>query len=621
MQQSLEIVPLGSSPVGVSFLVGKLGADVGPLKQARELIVNAFEAIGDYRLEYPEDTAYQPRVFVYADPWLEKHEGIRKIAYADNGIGMTPDQIVLYFGSIAESGKVLATDRNFGVGAKIATAVWNPVGVEIRSWKHGQGALARLIRDPQSGLYGLERHALPDGRVVDVLTQDDSADLAEMKPNWISTHGTVVVLYGKEYAEDTTVAPDTSEITHRDYWFTHVANRQFFEIPHGIQFASQLTFVDGKPHKRSIEGYRKVVEDDAVDSSDLDIGEAVIHWYIMDEKKNVERYRKRPYYHVFSGYTHHGHVAAVYGGELFDFTGQLRAIPLLQKFGIFAGYDNVALYVEPKRSMRVTANLTRTNLVLPDGTGLPWDAWADIFYQNMPDALKHYVESKQSLTEHSERDFVKDEVRKYLQYVGVRQLRAHPSGTVKVEETTEEDIAKPASGSGGRGGKPSPIIRPRRPALRFTEGGSTSGVEAALERVPQWEWKTSDEAGILDRAARYIPERNFLTIASDFSVFLELVEEGLSLVIPEHRGTAQEDVARVVRRLYALQLVWTVMNATASFKNRRYWSTVDFKALVSEEGLTAAVLPRTALIQDIRRRVKSMPSLGRYLIKGTPDAA
>jgi hypothetical protein len=116
-----------------------------------------------------------------------------------------------------------------------------------------------------------------------------------------------------------------------------------------------------------------------------------------------------------------------------------------------------------------------------------------------------------------------------------------------------------------------------------------------------------------------VPERNYLSINKDFSVFQELLDRGLELIAPAAWEIVRPKIEETARALYATQLVWTVMSAMASFRNRPHWQGEAFERLISEEGLTAAVLPRVYLLNDMKRYVKGNPTLKRYLCE--PDAA
>jgi len=61
----MNVTPMTSTPKGVSFMVHRLGTEVGPLKQVRELLINAFEAIEAYKkvIAGTEDLNLKARAF------------------------------------------------------------------------------------------------------------------------------------------------------------------------------------------------------------------------------------------------------------------------------------------------------------------------------------------------------------------------------------------------------------------------------------------------------------------------------------------------------------------------------------------------------------------------------
>lgn len=65
----MNITPMTSTPKGVSFMVHRLGTEVGPLKQVRELLINSFEAIHAHQLAHPDDKSFKGQVEVCADPF------------------------------------------------------------------------------------------------------------------------------------------------------------------------------------------------------------------------------------------------------------------------------------------------------------------------------------------------------------------------------------------------------------------------------------------------------------------------------------------------------------------------------------------------------------------------
>jgi hypothetical protein len=596
-------------------MVHRLGTEVGPLKQVRELLINSFEAIKAYQDYNPKDASFKGVVEVCADPYFLKHENARKAAFCDNGIGMELHELRRYFNTLAESGKHQSIDENFGVGAKISTAAWNPYGVEVRSWKEGRGFVVRIVLDPKANQYGLEQFPIGDGTFPDYLDLGEVENPDDYKVPIIGDHGTMVILLGRDLQHDTTQAPESREVTHKDYWFQHVANKQFFRIPNSIALVSRLAITDGKPHTRNIEGYAAVLDEFQTMSGRVELSDAFAHWWVLDETRSVDLYRKRPYYHAFSGTKKQGHVAAIFRDELFDFTSHDSAIPLLQKFGVVAGYNHVAIYLEPKKQLSVTANLTRTNLVLPDGTGLPWDRWASEFYENMPENLAAYIQQHQSVASKSEQDYIAEQIDKYKEFLRIKTVRPKPDGAGLGEIDDVIGDAKAHSGAGLGTGEPAITSNRRRPAVHIKrDTGEMSVSEMLLKFTPRWNWVSESEASHLaSRAAGFTPEQHFLEVNKDFSVFVELVNYGLALIKPERRSMHEPRIEEIAKRLYLSQLIWTVLSAMASFRHREGWRGDDFDKLISPEALTAAVLPRVYLLNDMKRLVKGMPNIKRDL--------
>ena len=622
----MNITPMTSTPKGVSFMVHRLGTEVGPLKQVRELLINCFEAIDAYQVANPADDSFKGRVEVCQDPHYLKQYKVRKAAFCDNGIGMDRPELCRYFNTLAESGKRQSINENFGVGAKISTAAWNPYGVEIRSWKDGHGYLVRIAYDAGTDQYGLEQFNMPDGTGPDYLDLAQVDDAGEYKSSIIGDHGTMVVLLGRTLEHDTTLAPDSPEVPHKDYWFQHVANKQFYKIPHDITLTSKLALVQGKPHKRTITGYGSVLNKFKLKSGSVQLPDATVRWWILDESKSVELYRRRPYYQAFSGTKKQGHMAAIYRGELFDFTSHDAAIPLLQKFGILAGYNHVAIYVEPTTALAVTANLTRTSLVLPDGTKLPWNRWAGEFYNNMPEDLANYVEKHQNAASKTETEYVKEQISRYKEFLQIKAYRPSKSANETGEVDGNDGDSKAGSGRGRGIGQPAGGSTSRRPSIHIKKGvGQTMVSDLLVNFTPQWNWVSESEASHLrSRAAHFDVDRKFLEVNQDFSVFRELVEYGLNLISPEHRDTHRSRTETMAKQLYLTQLVWTVMSAMASFRHREGWRGEGFDKLIGDEALTAAVLPRVYLLNDMKRYVKGNPNIKRDLLTSPPteeDAA
>ncbi|HVA34542.1 MAG TPA: hypothetical protein VNG31_10365, partial [Candidatus Baltobacteraceae bacterium] len=122
-----------------------------------------------------------------------------------------------------------------------------------------------------------------------------------------------------------------------------------------------------------------------------------------------------------------------------------------------------------------------------------------------------------------------------------------------------------------------------------------------------------------DRAARFIPERTVLDINEDFGILQQIVQQGLNLVREDAREQHLPKIQEHARKIYVTQLAWTVMSAMATFKNKEAWRGEGFRKLIEPEALTAAVLPRQHLLDEMRQFVRKNPFIQRDLIAARTD--
>ena len=131
---------------------------------------------------------------------------------ADNGKGMSPEELQEFFNCFGGGGKPIGGEHeNYGIGAKTALLPWNHHGVVVISWVDGQPAMIRIMRDKTTGEYGLHIFETEDDEgnesreaVVEPYNDlEHGVDWCEVKPSWIDQHGTVIVLLGNHPADDT----------------------------------------------------------------------------------------------------------------------------------------------------------------------------------------------------------------------------------------------------------------------------------------------------------------------------------------------------------------------------------------------------------------------------------
>ena len=110
----------------------------------------------------------------------------------------------------------------------------------------------------------------------------------------------------------------------------------------------------------------------------MQLSDAIGRWWLLDDDHRARRREG-------TLWSSTGHVAAVYGDELYDILPQTRGgYGRLQDFGIRFGYERVVLHLEPHvEAGRLQCNTARTLLLL-DHEPLPWARWGEEFAATMP---------------------------------------------------------------------------------------------------------------------------------------------------------------------------------------------------------------------------------------------
>jgi Histidine kinase-, DNA gyrase B-, and HSP90-like ATPase len=138
--------------------------------------------------------------------------GVYRRMIADNGKGMSADELEEFFNCFGGGGKAIGDEHeNFGIGAKTALLPWNHHGVIVISWVDGEPAMIRIMRDESTAEYGLEVFPVEDDEgaqshqaIVEPFNDlEHGVDWSKVKPSWIDQHGTVIVLLGNHPDDDT----------------------------------------------------------------------------------------------------------------------------------------------------------------------------------------------------------------------------------------------------------------------------------------------------------------------------------------------------------------------------------------------------------------------------------
>jgi hypothetical protein len=303
-----------------------------------------------------------------------------------------------------------------------------------------------------------------------------------------------------------------------------------------------------------------------------------------------------------------GHVAALYQNELYELITGRSGVTRLQAFGVIFGHSRVALYLEPHANKaRITANTARTNL-LWNGEALPWAEWAAEFREKVPDEITQLMEqvaAGAASTDHHQS--IKERLKQIRDLLRISRYKPAHDGKVNVDEEsfgvggrTAGERGEKQTGSakaGGRGGRGGDIY-----ALFLTAHG-TPGEELRFDQDPAVTWVTVADGtrtppDMEDRAAKFLPQQNRLLINGDFRVFIDMVKRWCDRYanVPGSKPVVEQ----IVREWFEQQLVEAVLGAQ-TLRDSRYWTVNEIEKLWTEEALTATILPRYHIENNVKR--------------------
>lgn len=581
-----QTLPMSVARMG--FLVERLNQDCSPLQYLRELTQNAIESIQRLDKQTGEirwDVDW-PR-FELSD------DAIQKLCIIDTGIGMTGEEMVEYINKLSSSIHKQSATGNFGVGAKISAAPLNPAGLIYLSWKEGKGYMIHLAKDEVTGEYGLVRFT--NGEFWQHIN-------SMVKPEIIQDHGTVVVLLGKDDAQNTVEPPPNVRMPRK--WILRYLNSRFFKIPEGIELKVRegwdLPRGDKHNFLRTVTGQGVWLDHHAQAKGSVELKDtgATAHWWIIKEGADDN-----------SGhYTPNGHVGALFQNEIYELVQGAAGIARLQAFGVVFGGSRVVIYLEPRdlTDRSVNANTARTQLLVGNEP-MDWAAYAAEFRANMPSELADYQNDIGSVAGNGDyRRAIKERLKTVQDLFRFGRYRPSEGGRFTAVPTENSGGSAVRAGNsqsggsgngGGRGGRRGDMY-----AL-FAENEGEAANFVALSNEPECRWVsiedgTRSDGDLEGRAARYLAEQNLLLINGDFKVFADM--EARWTLRYEHVPGAKQAIREVVREWFEQQLLEAVMSALA-LKQSIPMSVQELRELWSESALTSAILPRYHIDMSIKR--------------------
>ncbi|MFN8173750.1 MAG: hypothetical protein U0T02_01625 [Solirubrobacteraceae bacterium] len=518
--QGVSVLPMKAA--GTQHFIERIHREGGAFQWVRETYVNALEA-GATRVAFGVE-------------WQAvENLGVYRRVIADDGRGMTADQLQEFFNTFGGGGKPIGgVHENYGVGAKTSLLPWNRHGVVVISYADGDASMIWITQDPSTGEYGLRVVEAIDDEgttsretVFEPYVDDEhGCNWAAVRPDWLKDHGTVIVLLGDDPADNSVLGdPNRNESDIKG--ISSYLNRRIWKIQDGVEVtvdelrtqeradwpkneatAHGSSLTKGKDRRTNLrtilgaeyfirypvptftagklEGWGTVT---LSDGTGLD-------WFLWDgERPAVQSYASLG-----------GYIAVLYKDELYDVTAHHSTY---RSFGIAERPVRSKLWLVARPPVLddddrhgVYPRTDRNALLLKGGPNaggsLPINDWAGEFADNMPDAILAAIKAARgggegTVTDTTWRDRLAD---RFGSRWRIPKLRRHKGGSHGVDPAQpggrpikakkKRQGPAPGGGKGGRGG----LI-----ALGSKAGDTPAAKVKVSGGIPTYRAVTQDEVG------------------------------------------------------------------------------------------------------------------------------
>lgn len=548
---------------GASTFVNRMFEACGNYQWAREFLKNSLEA-GATKIEYGIEWQAVEKLGVY------------RRTVADNGSGMNSDELLRFFSTLGDGAKKIGgVHDNFGVGAKIAALPWNSEGVVVISYKNGKAAMIWIVLDPESGDYELVDFEVDGEKHCSIQPAEiEGIDWSKIKPDWLTDHGTVIILLGSEDHPDTVLGNPLAgekeikglsvylntrfwDLTNCDVRVVELRSEKKSQWPQASDDRDNAR----RPNNRTICGAKHyltkiVAENGSLKASDVllaDSDRVSVEWYLWEgERPHVDSYAKKT-----------GYIAIRYNDELFQVSSSKAHF---RWFGVIESkvQQCLTLIIEPQHYLMsngrwgIHPDQSRNRLIFTGngekGVEIPLSDWGSEFAENMPDAVREAIRKARGSGSGTIDD---EDYRKRLQdkfgnrWTVKRLVKAAKEGKLKGIETNDsiEVIERPE-----HTGERTRRKRPKTVKVVSVMSSQPGGTGFATEKdipvdVPRYRLATADEfekPWHLALWAPHSPDGSVVLINIDSPILTEVIQYHQN----DYPEVYSEEVAKIIRQVF-----------------------------------------------------------------------
>ena len=458
-KQITVVTQMTGSAEGLSLLIDSWRNQISQDQQYREFTQNSIESIKRVQKKNPE---YKGIIKWGIDErYLNKHK-VKKLCIIDNGEGMTPQEMLLNLNSLGGSTRNNEY-YNHGCGAKIAGLAHNREGLIYRSWKNGQGYVAKFMRN-EMGQYGAVKvhgrntHPLPDIE----------------KPAEIKEHGCMVTLLGDSFEQNTTEPVKGNYGTllknsrnSKTEWLSAYLNTKFYNVPNNIKLTCSRFLENRTTTVNIIKGHEYGLGLDFEKKDEVQLTKTKVKIFYRENANRQEVSNKQ-------NYVTNGQLAIVNQGEVikleFSSAGGVNPLPA---WGLQCLKKHVALVLIPEGQFK--QNIERTDLT-HEGMSIneQLNLWKTEFKEAMPQWLKD-IEAKKQLEQMEKDNDTETRLKNLSPLFKKERYYNSERGDVNIKE---DEKRKASSKKDNMGDEPDPNPNPDHdPKDEFGKIDAVFGVE------------------------------------------------------------------------------------------------------------------------------------------------
>jgi len=557
------------SRIGVNnedFLVASMIDRCPKTMMLRELVQNALEAA----VRAP---AGARRVEIGA----VQVDGARKLRIWNTGPGLDAEQLFLICDISSSVGKEQALDKNFGMGAKVASLPSNQLGLRYRSCASGR--VHEVIIGKRDGAYG--RLLRPDAAgalaAVRDVTEESRAEGRALDQDW-----TEVTLLGARPDQDTVADPYAGDPGVGRLWALSALQSRFYRLPDGVEIWLAPDLLAGRPARAFTPIATHIARRFARSEAVALANGARIH-FCFDPLHPQFPDRNASQLDTLS--PSQSFAALLRQDELYDVIQGKRWTLEAPNFGVSFGARHVSILVELPDDFPVFPETYRQFLRYRNGAQdqVKIQDFAALVRANRPQWLIDFV--REQAPQVANLETIQQQLESLIESLGLTRRRP----VARQPKLAATKPPQPPAQAAKTPAEPTPPPPERAPE----DAPPDAPMRTVLESLPEFHM-LRDEQDIADRnlthrAARFYPDTHQLFVNLSYPAvagLAELLASQAPHTVPPHeaRALAEEAAESVALLRIGRALIFGLSKRSAEAG----WSDAEKQQAISSEMLTLA---------------------------------